>query len=62
MKASLILVTAVALLGCSNKQIYNAVQENRRVECGKLPQNQYEKCVSEYDTSYEEYQRERQAQ
>jgi hypothetical protein len=61
MKASIVLVIALALLGCSNKQIYTAVQDNRRVECGKLPQNQYEQCISEYDTPYEEYERERQA-
>ena len=61
MKASLILVIALALLGCSNKQIYTAVQENRRLECSKLPQDQYEQCISEYDTPYDEYERERQA-
>lgn len=61
MKANLILVFALALLGCGNKQIYTAVQENRRLECSKLPQNQYEQCMSEYDTPYDEYERERQA-
>jgi hypothetical protein len=61
MKASLILMLALALQGCSNQQIYTAVQENRRLECSKLPQNQYEQCMSEYDTPYDEYDRERQA-
>jgi hypothetical protein len=61
MKLSSLLIIALLLIGCSHKQIYTAVQENRRVECSKLPQSQYENCMSEYDTSYEEYERERQA-
>lgn len=61
MKLSLFLMIALFLTGCSNKQIYTAVQENRRVECSKLPQDQYEKCMSEYETPYDEYERERQA-
>jgi hypothetical protein len=61
MKLSLFLMISLFLIGCSNKQIYAAVQENRRVECSKLPQDQYEKCMSEYETPYEEYERERQA-
>lgn len=31
------------------------------MECGKLPQIQYEECIRDYSTSYEEYERERQA-
>ena len=31
------------------------------MECGKLPQKRYEECVSQYDTPYAEYERERQA-
>lgn len=60
MKPGAFLTLTLLLIGCSNKQIYTAVQENRRVECSKLPQSQYEKCMSEYDTPYEEYERERQ--
>jgi hypothetical protein len=52
---------SLLLMGCSNQQIYTAVQENRRVECSKLPQVQFEKCMSEYNTSYDEYERQRQA-
>lgn len=61
MKVSLISIMALILVGCTNQQIYNSVQENRRMECGKLPQNQYEECMRDYGTSYEEYERERQA-
>ena len=61
MRISPVLTVSLILIGCSNEQLYTAVQENRRVECGKLPQVQFEECMSEYDTSYEEYYRERQA-
>jgi hypothetical protein len=61
MKPGVYSMIALLLMGCSNKQIYTAVQENRRVECSKLPQVQFKKCMSEYDTPYEEYERERQA-
>ena len=61
MRHSLCLIIAVLMVGCSNSQIYNAIQENRRFECSKLPQNQYEECLRKYDTSYTEYERERQA-
>jgi hypothetical protein len=61
MKTSAFFMLSLLLMGCSNQQIYTAVQENRRVECSKLPQVQFEKCMSEYKTSYEEYERQRQA-
>lgn len=52
---------ALLLLGCSNEQIYNAVQENQQMECSKLPQNQFEECVRNYDTPYAEYERARES-
>jgi hypothetical protein len=61
MKTSVFFMLSLLLMGCSNQQIYTAVQENRRVECSKLPQVQFEKCMSEYNTSYDEYERQRQA-
>lgn len=57
MKYIMLSTAAILLVGCSNKQIYTAIQENRRQECAKLPQAQYEKCMSEHDTSYEKYER-----
>ena len=43
--------------GCTNQQLYTAIQDNRQQECSKLPQGQYEECMRDYDTSYEEYRR-----
>lgn len=53
------LVLLLLLSGCSNQQVYDAIQENRRLECAKLPQPQYEKCMQDYDMSYRDYRRER---
>lgn len=61
MKLSLFSIIALLLISCSNKQIYNSIQENRRTECGKLLLNQYKECMRNYSTTYEEYERERQA-
>ncbi|MAT94224.1 MAG: hypothetical protein CME59_16705 [Halioglobus sp.] len=47
----------LVLAGCTNQQLYSAIQDNRRQECAKLPQPQYEECLRDYDTSYEEYLR-----
>ncbi|MFK8047283.1 MAG: hypothetical protein AB8B81_02495 [Halioglobus sp.] len=60
MKALLLICIPIFLSACSNKQIYDNIQDNQRLECSKLPQQQYEDCMKDYDTSYEEYQRDRQ--
>ena len=49
------------LAGCTNQQLYTAVQERERQECAKLPQVQYEECMREIEGSYEDYAREREA-
>jgi hypothetical protein len=59
MRISLSLITVILIAGCSNEQIYNSMQENQRMECGKLPGAQYEECMREFNTSYKEYERER---
>ena len=55
------ILAALIVASCSNQQIYTAVQENQRQECGKLPQVQYEKCMRDFEMSYEEYDEQRQA-
>ena len=60
-KQLLLAAVAAAAVACSNEQIYNTVQHNQRLECGKLPQAQYEECMRDYDTSYDEYEREQAA-
>jgi hypothetical protein len=53
------LVLAAAPAGCSQRQVYEAVQQNRQLECQKLPQGQYEQCMERYSEPYESYTRER---
>ncbi len=56
---------AIVLLpstGCSNKELYEAIQSNERLECQKIVrQNEYEECMREVNESYESYTRNRKA-
>ena len=53
------LLLVVGLAGCTQRQVYDAVQQNRQLECQKLPQGQYEKCMEQYSEPYDAYTRER---
>ena len=54
-------IIILTLSGCSNEQLYTAIQKNRQLECQKLPPGQFESCMNDYDQDYEAYQRERDA-
>ena len=47
-------------LACSQQQVYDGIQENRRQECQNVPQSMYEECIEKYSEPYDEYQRQRQ--
>lgn len=51
-----ILIMLVLLASCSNRQIYNTIQENRRQECQKLPSSQAEECTERYSMPFDTYQ------
>lgn len=53
----LILGIAVSVSACSNRQLYNAVQENRKAKCDELPDVPRAECLEQYLQSYEEYER-----
>lgn len=55
----LAIVTITLILSCSNKEIYEAVQQNRLFECEHLPLAQYEDCMEGADGSYESYVKDR---
>ncbi len=56
----LVLVLCVlALPACSNRQVYEAIQQNRQLECQKLPGTRYEECMRQYSEPYDEYKRDR---
>jgi len=60
MKVVLIISAIVLVAACSNKQVYTAIQQNQRFECTKLPQGESERCLRQFDTSYEQYEKDRQ--
>ena len=55
----LTLSCTLALAACSNRQVYDAIQDNQRLECAKLQGSQYEECMKQVSQPYDEYRRER---
>ncbi len=56
----LVFLLGVFLLsGCSNRQLFDAVQANRKLECMKLPQTQYDDCMNNARKSYDDYDKAR---
>jgi len=51
----------VLLVACSNKSIYDGMQESNRQECNKMPDYQRQQCLDENSQSYEDYKRDRDA-
>ncbi|MEE4144950.1 MAG: hypothetical protein V2I26_09130 [Halieaceae bacterium] len=49
----------LALPACSNRQVYDAIQQNRQLECQKLPGTQYDECMQQFSEPYDEYRRQR---
>lgn len=45
--------------GCSNQQIYTGIQKNRQQMCERLEGTAREECLKQYDTEYNDYQKER---
>lgn len=55
-----LLVLAIACSACTNKQLYETIQSNERLECQKIVRRiEYEECMRQINQSYEDYQRER---
>ena len=50
----------LCLSGCSSRDLYNAVQQNRLQECRKLYGSQRADCEARYQKDYDIYERERQ--
>jgi hypothetical protein len=60
MKSLLSLCVLLSLAGCSYRGAYDSLQASNRMACSKLPPSQYNECVERTQTSYDEYERERQ--
>jgi len=49
----------VFMLGCTQRGIYETIQNNERQKCEKLPPAQYEDCMAKSSEGYDDYQRAR---
>jgi hypothetical protein len=47
--------------GCSNQQVYNAIQESQRVDCQQYPDTRYDECLQQLEKPYGDYAEERDA-
>ncbi|MEE4190916.1 MAG: hypothetical protein V2I66_05025 [Halieaceae bacterium] len=56
----LIAGSIAAFPGCSNKAVYEAVQQSNKHECEKNQESVRERCMEQLGESYEDYERSRQ--
>ncbi len=54
-----LVLCALALSACSNRQVYDTIQNNQQLECQKLPGTQYEECMKQVSEPYDQYKRDR---
>jgi hypothetical protein len=54
-----IVLCVFALSACSNRQVYDAIQQNQQLECQKLQGSQYEECMKQVSEPYDAYKRDR---
>ena len=57
---TLVALIPLFLLACSKQGVYEAVQNGQKLECDKYYGSEYDKCVSQYSKSYDDYERDRQ--
>lgn len=55
-----LLLIVISVAGCSNRGIYEDLQNNRRNECLKLLPAERDECLEHVGKPYDEYERERQ--
>lgn len=60
-RASALLLLCLGASGCSNQNVYNAIQESQRVNCQQYPDTRYEACMQQLDKPYGDYEAEREA-
>ena len=52
--------TGIALLqACSDRQVYDAIQNRQKVLCQEAPRSEYQKCMEDTNKSYTTYKQER---
>jgi hypothetical protein len=61
LKLVVITIAALQTIGCTSKNLYQAMQENRRQACLKQPTIELQQaCIKEFEDSYEDYEKKRQ--
>ena len=45
--------------GCSNQEMYEAVQSNRLAACQEFVGRRYDDCIAQYEADYRDFSRER---
>ena len=53
---ALLLITMTA---CTKQQYYESIKAGSKASCLEYPESEFEDCVDETNTSFEEYQRQR---
>ena len=54
-------LTPLLLTACTSEALYNSIQQNQLQRCETIPIAQQAACKQQFQTSYEEYRRERDA-
>jgi hypothetical protein len=54
-----IFLSLALLPACSNRQMYDAMQNRQKVLCQEAPRSEHQKCMDEASQSYDTYKRER---
>ena len=59
MHVVVVFFAVIVVAGCSNRQVYDAALSSQRIQCSKVPEWDYNKCMEEASKSYDQYERER---
>lgn len=62
MKSIVILIMMVFIFfiqACSSRQWYETVHQNQRIQCQKVPYNEYAECMERANETYDQYKRKR---
>lgn len=59
MRLLTVIAGCLTVVSCSHQNIYDNIQQDKARRCIEKPKSQYEQCMQDASTSYEEYERER---
>ena len=54
-----VMVAVAILAACSNRQVYEAIQNREKVKCQELPRSEYADCMKRASETYETYKKNR---